>query len=115
MTYRRFGWKAISIKPLWGFAIVALLPFVLYVHALRIPTAILAIGEKPHFFGEQGVGFVNAKQVLVIVKRNFWPYLTPLVVVPSIAGIFLFGTTSRFGKLFHYWLIAMAIVHFIRW
>jgi hypothetical protein len=69
----------------------------------------LAIGEKPHFFGEQGVGFVNAKQVLAIVKRNFWPYLTPLVVVPSIAGIFLFGTTSRFGKLFHDWLMAMAM------
>lgn len=54
VTYRRFGWKAISIKPLWGFAIVALLPSVLwYVHAPRIPTAILAIGEKPIFLANK--------------------------------------------------------------
>ena len=69
-------------------------------------TAALNLEAPPHVFGEGGLGIPTAQQVFEILRRNIWPYLTPLIVIPALVGLFSFGRRSRHGMVFHYWLLA---------
>jgi 4-amino-4-deoxy-L-arabinose transferase-like glycosyltransferase len=110
LSIRRYGRAAVRVKALWFFAVVAILPAVVwYSHALAIPTATPTLAGKPHFFGEQGVGFASTRDVSEVVERNFWYYFTPVTGVLSVAGLVLFWRESHRGKMFHYLLIAMIV------
>jgi len=112
IAFKRFGVATVKSKPLLLFAIVVLLPsFLWYLHALNIPTAQLVFGRsgRGHFFGEQGIGFAGKKDLARIFQRMYWPYFTPVVLLPALARALLFWRSSRYSLALYAWLGAMVI------
>ena len=111
IAFRRFGWAALRTKVLLVFAVVVLAPSLAwYLHALDIPTAQLVFGSgQGHFFGEQGVGIASKKDIAIVLQKMSWPYFTPVVLLPGIAGAFFVQRRSPYTFIFHAWLGATAI------
>ena len=111
IAFRTYGVQYVKSWQFWFLGSVVLLPSIFwYIHALRIPTAVFFLDStRGHFFGERGIGIVTPKHILNILKRSWWPYFTPLPIVLGLAGFLLTGSSSRFGALFHWWLLAMTL------
>jgi 4-amino-4-deoxy-L-arabinose transferase-like glycosyltransferase len=105
VAFRHFGWSALRDWRLWLFAMIALLPsLVWYGHAYQV-----ALNFYPHhFFGAGGIRVMPVAWYVRILREIVLSSLSiPLVVLAMIGGI-LNGTSNGI-RLFRCWLAAMVM------
>ncbi|MEY2487892.1 MAG: hypothetical protein QOH39_3540 [Verrucomicrobiota bacterium] len=105
LASERFGRRVYRQWTLWLFAIISLVPSILwYWHAHEI-----AMQFYPHhFFGAGGVRLMTVAWYWTIAKQTFIYSLTPLLCVLATAGLLAAKGTPRAG-VFYSWLAAMLL------
>jgi len=102
MAWKVHSGRLFGRRELWALACLALIPSLLwYLHAWSISRFYFPY----HFFGEGGLGLMRAGDYLPIARNTATFALTP-VLVPAVAVAFALRQQSKFGRLFHWWLIA---------
>jgi 4-amino-4-deoxy-L-arabinose transferase-like glycosyltransferase len=103
MAWEEHGWQLVFKPKLWAFAALALLfPIAWYVHAYLI-----TLSYPPHqFAGSDGLTLMDLHFYAFIVQRLITSSLTPLVIAGMIGGLLL-PSPAKYGRLFHWWLLAL--------
>ncbi len=105
MTWKQYGLRLALQPKLWIFAGISLgLPLAWYLHAYLI-----TIHYPPHqFAGSDGLALADLPLYVLIVRRLVGSSLTPLVAASMAVGLFI-PYRSRYGWVFHWWLLATCI------
>lgn len=105
LVFQRFGVAAFRRGSLWLFAVIALLPSIIwYGHAYEIAQKFY----PHHFFGAGGIQMEGLAWYWKIAKQISTSSLTPLLFVLAVLGAFLARSTRR-ALAFHVWLGAMIL------
>ncbi len=105
LVARAHGSQFLRRPELWGWAAVTLgFPLAWYLHAHAV-----SIAHAPHhMFGEGGLRLADLGSYADAVSEVAIAGLTPLVTVAMLAGLVV-PTRSRFGGVFHWWLLAIML------
>ncbi len=114
LVIRKYGWKVFAQFKLWVFAILALLPNVLwYLHShdfwLRYGNS-LGVSNEYHWVGLDF--FTNKEFILGIMRNEILYALMPAGVILIIAGIYS-GFKTKVVTYSLFWLIAVYSYYFI--
>ena len=109
MVWEKYGARGVLRRELWAFATLSLLlPLVWYVHAY-----LLSIWHFPyHFFGTGGLQIEHPGWYLAILHWTVTANLTPLVFGALLMGLLL-PSRATFGRVFHWWLMALLVFVFL--
>jgi 4-amino-4-deoxy-L-arabinose transferase-like glycosyltransferase len=109
MAWQEYGAKVFLRKQMWIFAGVSLIfPLAWYSHAYLI-----TIAHFPHhMFGSEVLGLESISGYGNIFYGAATSSLTPLVSATMLAGILL-PSRARFGRVFHWWLLAIVLLAFV--
>jgi 4-amino-4-deoxy-L-arabinose transferase-like glycosyltransferase len=105
MAWEKYGARCVLRRELWAFAACSLVgPLAWYIHAYSI-----SLSHVPyHFFGSGGIAIESLDWYVGILYRTVTTGLTPLVVVAMLVGIFV-PPRVPFGRVFHWWLLAIIV------
>ncbi|MFL6583988.1 MAG: ArnT family glycosyltransferase, partial [Chthoniobacterales bacterium] len=104
-AWQRFGRATFTQPWLWLFAVIALVPSVLwYWHAHQIATRFY----PHHFFGAGGFTIENPSWYARIARQTAVSSLTIPLTVLALGGMFVLPQ-SKYRFAFHWWLAAMLI------
>ena len=114
LVIRKYGWKVFAQSKLWVFAILALLPNVLwYLHShnfwLRYGNS-LGVSNEYHWVGLDF--FTNKEFILGIMRNEILYALMPTGIILILAGIYS-GFKSKAVTYSLFWLIAVYSYYFI--
>jgi hypothetical protein len=112
MAWRQRGPQFVHDRELWLLVVLCLFfPFVWYSHAY-----LTSITYPPyHFYGGGGLRVVSANTYVGILRRFATMGVTPLALALMLAGAML-PSDSKFGRVFHCWLLAILLfVFFAGW
>lgn len=109
LAWQEYGAKLVLRRELWAFAAVSLvLPLAWYSHAY-----LLSISHYPHhIFGSGGIALESLSWYLNVVHQVATSGLTPIISAAMIIGIFV-PPQAKFGRLFHWWLLAILFFLFV--
>jgi 4-amino-4-deoxy-L-arabinose transferase-like glycosyltransferase len=105
MCWTRYGAQLLFERRLWAYATLSLIaPVVWYLHAWFI-----SIGYFPyHMFGSGLLRIIGISKYAQILLGTMTSNLTPVTAVLMAIGI-IFPTDNQFGRLFHWWLLAIIV------
>jgi 4-amino-4-deoxy-L-arabinose transferase-like glycosyltransferase len=105
MAWRQYSTKLVRKPKLWVFAVSSLLfPLAWYSHAYW-----LSLSHYPHhLFGSGGFETVSLDWYLNILQQAATSGLTPVASAALLLGIWL-PPQTKFGHLFHWWLLAILL------
>jgi hypothetical protein len=105
MAWQTHGAQLFRQRALWGFAALSLLPpFAWYTHAYLVSVTYFPY----HFFGERGLAIMDVAWYGNILQRTVHQSLTPVVFTAMLLGSLL-PSRARFGRVFHWWFIAIIL------
>lgn len=109
LAWQEYGAKFVLRRELWIFAGLSLaLPLAWYCHAYLV-----SISHYPHhMFGSGGIAIESFGWYLSVVHEVAASGLTPIVSAVMVIGIFL-PLQAKFGRLFHWWLLAILLFLFV--
>jgi hypothetical protein len=109
LAWQEYGAKLVLRRDLWAFAGLSLaLPLAWYYH-----TYLVSISHYPHhMFGSGGIAIESLGWYLSIVHGAAASGLTLIVSAAMVIGIFL-APETKFGRLFHWWLLAILLFLFV--
>jgi 4-amino-4-deoxy-L-arabinose transferase-like glycosyltransferase len=109
MAWREHGEKMVLKREMWAFAVLSLIfPLAWYSHAYLI-----SITHFPHhMFGGEGFALESWNGYEKIVQQAATSSLTPLLSATMLVGVFL-SSPAKFGRVFHWWLLAILFFAFI--
>jgi len=103
MSWTKYGPRFFFQRRLWAFAILSLIPpLIWYVHAYFISITYFPY----HMFGSGLVEILELEKYSTIFLNMLTLNLTPVTSVLMVIGIIL-PTDKQFGRLFHWWLLAI--------
>ena len=105
LVIRAHGARFLRRPELWAWAAVTIaFPLAWYLHAHAV-----SVAHAPyHMFGEGGLGLAALGSYADTVSAVAITGLTTLVTVAMLAGLVV-PTRSRFGGVFHWWLLAIVL------
>jgi 4-amino-4-deoxy-L-arabinose transferase-like glycosyltransferase len=105
LVLHRFGLSAFRRVELWIFAVIALVPSVIwYWHAHDIAQRFY----PHHFFGAGGIRLMDAGWYWKIARETTTSSLTPFLCILASGGVFVTRSTNC-ARLFQWWLAAMIL------
>src|SRR5437870_3954082 len=109
MAWEEYTWQFVFKPKLWAFAALSLLfPIAWYAHAYLI-----TLSYPPHqFAGSDGLTLEDLSFYILVVRRLVASSLTPLVAAGMVVGLFL-PSPAKYGRVFHWWLLALCFFVFI--
>jgi Dolichyl-phosphate-mannose-protein mannosyltransferase len=109
MAWQEYSGKILLRRELWAFAALSLVfPLAWYSHAY-----VISVLHFPHhMFGAGGIEMEDLSGYGKILRQAATSSLTPLVFVAMLGGIFL-PSPAKFGRVFHWWLVAILFFAFI--
>jgi 4-amino-4-deoxy-L-arabinose transferase-like glycosyltransferase len=109
MVWREYGAKFVLRREMWAFAALSLIfPLAWYYHAYLI-----SVAHFPHhMFGSKGIALESLTGYGQILHEAATSSLTPLLTAMMLVGVFL-PSPARFGRVFHWWLLAIFFFAFI--
>jgi hypothetical protein len=109
MAWEEHGARLFRQPKLWVFAGLSLiLPAAWYMHAYLI-----SVSYAPHkFAGSEGMALADLPSYALIVRRLVGSSLTPFIAAAMIVGFFL-PFPAKHGRMFHWWLAAIALFAFL--
>jgi 4-amino-4-deoxy-L-arabinose transferase-like glycosyltransferase len=109
MAWKKYGARWMVRRELWAFAALSLLlPLAWYVHAY-----FLSIRHFPyHFFGAGGIQIKDLGWYMGILHWTVTESLTPIVFGAMLIGSVL-PSHATFGRVFHWWLMALLLFVFL--
>jgi hypothetical protein len=103
MSWTKYGPRLFFQRRLWVYAILSLIPpLIWYVHAYFISITYFPY----HMFGSGLVKTIEIDKYGKIFLNTLTLNLTPVTSVFMVIGIIL-PTDKQFGRLFHWWLVAI--------
>jgi 4-amino-4-deoxy-L-arabinose transferase-like glycosyltransferase len=109
LAWRRYRTTLLKQGKLWAFSAVVLVPSaVWYLHAHRIAEVYYPF----HFFGGGGIAIKGLAWYWDIIVQTATSSLTTSLFVIAAVGLFIAPRTGD-GRLFHWWLAAMALFIFV--
>jgi hypothetical protein len=105
MAWTKYGAMLLRQRGLWAFAACSLLlPLIWYSHAY-----FLSLSHHPHhIFGSGGLESVSLDWYMNIVQQALTSAVTPVTSAAMLLGICL-PAQVKFGRLFHWWLVAILL------
>jgi len=108
MAWQQYGPKMVLRREIWAFAALSLIfPLAWYYHAWLISTSYY----PHHMFGSGGIGIESLAGYGRILRQAATFSLTPLLSAGMLIGICL-SSVTKFGRLFHWWLLAIFLFAF---
>jgi 4-amino-4-deoxy-L-arabinose transferase-like glycosyltransferase len=109
MAWTQYGWQFLRTWRLYGIALPCLIvPLAWYAHAYLV-----SIYYPPHHFtGERGIQMYGPAVYAAIIRRFAVEGVTIPVFVAMVGGALL-PAESKIGRLFHWWLLAVALFVFL--
>jgi hypothetical protein len=109
MAWQQDGAKILFRRDLWAFAVLSLVfPLAWYSHAYFI-----SISHSPHhMFGSGGIAIENLNWYMTIGYQAVTSGLTPILSAAMVIAVFL-PPRAKFGRLFHWWLLAILFFMFV--
>jgi hypothetical protein len=109
MAWKKYGARLVVRRKLWAFAALSLLlPLAWYAHAYC-----LSVRYFPyHFFGAGGIQIKEPGWYLAILHWTVTESLTPIVFGAMLIGGML-SPQAMFGRVFHWWLVALLFFVFL--
>ncbi len=110
MAWKQDGSRFLRNRGLWLVAVLCLFfPFCWYSHAYLI-----SLSYAPYmFFGEGGLRLHSIEVPYISILRRFATVgITPLAFVAAVVGAIL-PCRTKFGHVFHWWLLAMVLFIFL--
>lgn len=105
MSWKVYGARLFLQSKLWVFfALSLILPVAWYVYIYDVATS----NYPYHMFGSGGIGMAGWDWYLGIWRRTVVDGLTPIVSVIAAFGIAI-RSRKKFGRMFHWWLVAIVI------
>ena len=105
LVWKKYGMQFIFRRAVWALAVLSLIfPLAWYSHAYLISLSFAPY----HFFGEGGVKIVGVSSYLAILRKTATSSLTPIVFALMLPGIIL-PSQTKYGRMFHSWLIAIIL------
>jgi hypothetical protein len=105
MAWEEHGVKFVFQPKVWAFAGLSLVfPVAWYLHAYLI-----TLSYPPHkFAGSEGLALADLPLYTLIVRELFTSGLTPIVAAAMVVGFFL-PSPTKYGRMFHWWLVAVCL------
>jgi hypothetical protein len=109
MVWEKYGARFVLRRELWVFAALSLIfPLVWYSHAY-----LTSISHPPHhMFGSGGMTIEGLAWYGKILHQVMTSSLTPIVFAAMAVGITL-PPRAKFGRVFHWWLVAILLFVFL--
>jgi 4-amino-4-deoxy-L-arabinose transferase-like glycosyltransferase len=105
LAYDKWGIAFLGQKRLWVFAIVTMVPPVLwYYHAYQLST----LNPPYHMFGDKSIGFARGIGYWRILQRTMMEGLSLPIAATVLAGVIL-AIVRRVGLLFLFWLFGIML------
>jgi len=105
LAWKEYGPRFVLRRELWAFAILSLLfSLAWYAHAYLISVRYFPY----HFFGEGGIKIEGLRWYLAILRQAATFSLTPVAFALMLVGVIL-PSPTKYGRVFHWWLIAIAL------
>lgn len=109
MTWEKYRVGFVFRRELWAFAVLSLIfPLTWYSHAHLVSGSYFPY----HFTGQGGIKVMGLEFYLRILYMTVTSSLTLIVSAAMLVGIIL-PSRAKFGRVFHWWLIAIILFIFI--